>query len=68
MEIKSLRRRPRLNLKLGQIIKVVQRHQQVMAAARELGCSDTYIHVRLKGTGQTLAQVLVLSQLNCWQD
>ncbi len=55
---RSLRGRPRLNLKLEQIIKAVRRHQQVMAAARELGCSDAYIHVRLKGVGLTLAQVL----------
>ena len=56
--IRSTRGRPRLNLKLDQIIKAVRRHQQVMAAARELGCSDAYIHVRLKGVGLTLAQVL----------
>ncbi len=55
---RSLRGRPRLNLKLEQIIKAVRQHQQVMAAARELGCSDAYIHVRLKGVGLTLAQVL----------
>ncbi len=56
--IRSTRGRPRLNLKLDQIIKAVRRHQQVMAAARELGCSDAYIHVRLKGVGLTLTQVL----------
>jgi len=56
--IRSTRGRPRLNLKLDQIIMAVRRHQQVMAAARELGCSDAYIHVRLKGVGLTLAQVL----------
>ncbi len=55
---RSLRGRPRLNLKLDQIILAVRRHQQIMAAARELGCSDAYIHVRLKGVGLTLAQVL----------
>ncbi len=55
---RNLRGRPRLNLKLEQIIKAVRRHQQVMAAARELGCSDSYIHVRLKGVGLTLAQTL----------
>ena len=29
-----------------------------MAAARELGCSDAYIHVRLKRVGLTLMQIL----------
>ena len=61
--IRSTRGRPRLNLKLDQIIKAVRRHQQVMAAARELGCSDAYIHVRLKRVGLTLAQILEASDL-----
>ena len=56
--VRSLRGRPRLNLKLEHIIKAVRQHQQVMAAARELGCSDAYIHVRLKGVGLTLAKIL----------
>ena len=56
--VQSLRGLPRLNLKLDQIIMAVRRNQQVMSAARELGCSDAYIHVRLKGVGLTLAQVL----------
>ncbi len=60
---RSLRGRPRLNLKLEQIIKAVRQHQQVMAAAREHGCSDAYIHVRLKRVGLTLAQVLESSDL-----
>jgi hypothetical protein len=29
-----------------------------MAAARELGCSDAYIHVRFRRCGLTLRQVL----------
>ncbi len=56
--VRSLRGRPRLDIQLEQIIMAVRRHQQVMAAARELGCSDAYIHVRLKGVGLNLAQVL----------
>ncbi len=48
----------RLYLKLEQIIKAIQRHHQVMAAARELGCSDAYIHDRMKRAGLNLAQVL----------
>ncbi len=61
--VRSLRGRPRLDIQLEQIIMAVRRHQQVMAAARELGCSDAYIHVRLKGVGLNLAQVLEASDL-----
>ena len=52
------RGRPRLNLGLPRILETIRRHQQVVAAARELGCSDAYIHVKLKEAGLTLAQVL----------
>ena len=55
---KTLRGRPRLNIELKRIIESVRNHGQVMAAARELGCSDAYIHVRLKRAGLTLEQVL----------
>lgn len=55
---KTLRGRPRLGLELPKILEAVRRHRQVVAAARELGCSDAYIHVRFKGAGLTLAQVL----------
>ena len=54
----TLRGRPRLNLGLEQILETVRRHQQVVAAARELGCSDAYIHVKLKEAGLTLREVL----------
>ncbi len=60
---RSLRGRPRLDLKLEQIIKAVGQHQQVMAAARELACSDAYIHVRFKKAGLTLALVLEVPDL-----
>ena len=33
-------------------------HGQVVAAARELACSDDFIHVRMKRAGLNLAQVL----------
>jgi len=55
---KTLRGRPRLNLGLEQILEAVRRNRQVVAAARELGCSDAYIHVRFKSAGLTLAEVL----------
>ena len=54
----TLRGRPPLNIPLREILEVVRRHQNVMAAARELGCSDAYIHVRFKKAGLTLREVL----------
>ena len=54
----TLRGRPRLNIELPQILEAVWRHGQVMAAARELGCSDAYIHVKFKQAGLTLADLL----------
>ena len=54
----TLRGRPRLHIALERIIEVVREHGQVVAAARELRCSDSYIHKRFKTAGITLAQVL----------
>ncbi len=54
----TLRGRPSLDLDLAQILRAVRRRGQVMAAARELGCSDAYIHVRMKRAGLSLAEVL----------
>lgn len=54
----TLRGRPSLDLDLAQILMAVRRRGQVMAAARELGCSDAYIHVRMKRAGLSLAEVL----------
>ena len=39
--------RPRLDFELFPIWESVLHNRQVMAAARELGCSDFYIHVKL---------------------
>jgi hypothetical protein len=55
---KTLRGRPRLNIPLERVLEVVRRHGQVVAAARDLGCSDAYIHKQLRQAGLTLAQVL----------
>lgn len=55
---KTLRGRPRLRLELRQILEAIKRHGYVLRAARELGCSDAYIHLRLKAAGLTLKQVL----------
>ena len=54
---KSLRGRPKPNIDLEDILKTVRRYGQVMAAARELGCSDAYIHVKLKKAGLSLRQI-----------
>ena len=55
---KTRRGRPRLTLQLPQILETVRRRGQAVAAARELGCSDAYVHVRFKRAGLTLRQVL----------
>ena len=55
---KTLRGRPKLNIELPVIFEAVRRHGQVMAAARELACSDAYIHVKFKRAGLTLWEVL----------
>ena len=61
----TMRGRPRLDLELPAILEAVRHHRQVMAAARELGCSDAYIHVRLKKVGLSLRVVLEASDLRC---
>ena len=53
----TLRARPRLDLELSAILEAVRHHRQEMAAAMELGCSDAYIHVRLKKVGLSLKEV-----------
>ena len=58
-----MRGRPRLNLELDRILKAVREHRQVVAAARELGCSDAYIHVRFRRAGLTLKKVLAAPDL-----
>jgi hypothetical protein len=52
------RGRPRLGIKLHQIVDTVRRHRNVMASARELGCSDAYIHAQFKRAGLSLRNVL----------
>ena len=54
----TLRGRPKLLIELTEIIEAVKRHRQVVAAARELNCSDGYIHQQLKKRGLTLRDVL----------
>lgn len=56
---KLLGGRPRLDLEMAHILEAVRRHRQVIAPARELGCCDAYIHVRLKHVGLTLRESLV---------
>ena len=57
----TLRGRPRLGLDPTQILEAVRSHRQVIAAARGLRSSDTYIHVRLKRVGINLIEVLEAS-------
>jgi AraC-like DNA-binding protein len=59
----TLRGRPRLGIPLERIIQTVQRHGQVMAAARELRCSDSYIHQQFKMAGLSLTHVLEASDM-----
>ena len=54
----TLRGRPRLDIPLERIVQTVQRHRQVMAAAREIRRSSAYIWKRFKLARLTLAQVL----------
>ena len=54
----SLRGRPRLNIQFEAIVSAVRSHGQITAAARELGCSDAYIHQRFKAQGLRFAEVL----------
>ena len=60
---KTLRGRPRLDLNLTVILEAVRRHGQVLAAGRDLSCSDAYVHVRLKLAGLTLKEVLAAPNL-----
>ena len=55
---KTHRGRPRLIVELEDILKAVRHHRQVVGAARQLGCSPAYIHVRLKESGVTLGELL----------
>lgn len=55
---KTLRGQPRLNIALNQILETVQRHRQIVSAARELGCSQAYVHARMNEVGLTLRDVL----------
>ena len=55
---RAARGRPRLDLELATILRAVRRHGRVLRAARELGCSDAYLHGRLQAAGLTLREVL----------
>ena len=54
----TLRGRLRLDIRLERILHAIRSHRQIVAAARELGCSQAYIHARLKKAGLTLREVL----------
>ena len=55
---RSLRGRPRLDIDLEDVVQAVRERREVLAASRRLGCSDAYIHGRLKRAGLTLRDVL----------
>jgi len=55
---RTLRGRPRLDLRLEDILMAVRREGKVTAGARGLGCSPAYIHSRLKAVGLDLQRVL----------
>ncbi len=54
----TLRGRSRMGIDFGRIIEAMQRHRQVVAAARKLKSSNAYIHQRLKAMGLSLRDIL----------
>ena len=54
----TLRGRPPLNIPLREILEAVRCHRNVTVAARVLGCSDSYIHVKFKKVGLSFREVL----------
>jgi hypothetical protein len=56
---RELRGRPPLDIPLEETIKAVRETGCAMRAARKLGCSDAYIHQRLKAEGLSLAKILL---------
>jgi molybdenum-dependent DNA-binding transcriptional regulator ModE len=57
------RGRPKLNICALKILGAIRRHGTILAAARELGCSDAYVHIRLKRFGLSLQDVLDASDI-----
>lgn len=47
-----------MGLELVDVIAAIRRHGKALRAAKELHCSDAYIHRRLKHAGLTLREVL----------
>jgi molybdenum-dependent DNA-binding transcriptional regulator ModE len=52
------RGRPRLNICSQRILSAIRHHGKILSAAQELGCSDAYIHLRLKKLGISLRDIL----------
>ena len=50
--------RKRLNITLKNVCEALQAHHNIMAAARELGCSPGYIFGVLKANGLKLKDVV----------
>ena len=56
--LKTLRGRPLLGFELVRILTCIREYGKVTSAARELDCSQAYIHARLKEAGLSLRDVL----------
>lgn len=56
VSVSGLGRKP-LNIPLKNVCEALQAHRSVMAAARELGCSQGYIFKALKDNGLRLKDV-----------
>ena len=54
----TLRGRPRLGIPRVRIVSAVRRHGQVVDAAKELRCSQAYIHKRMKEADTSLGELL----------
>jgi hypothetical protein len=55
--VNGLGRKP-LNIPLKNVLESLQAHRSVVAAARELNCSEAYIFAALKANGLRLKDVM----------
>lgn len=50
--------RPRLKIAVNKVYDALQRHRNLVTAAKELGCSQAYIYKVLKTYGLTVQEVI----------
>ena len=55
--VNGLGRKP-LNIPLKNVLESLQAHRNITAAARELGCSPSYLFAALKANGLKLREVI----------